>query len=89
MKCLTNNDIIYIKNKDISYIQFKRLLEYPEIIHAYTVDKNINFKTTSNNQKDKNYDIAIDNYKKLCNLLNLEFNNSIRADLDHTDKVKK
>lgn len=88
MKCLTNNDIIYIKNEDISYIQFKRLLEYPEIIHAYTVDKNINFKTTSNNQKDKNYDIAINNYKKLCQLLNLEFNNSIRADLDHTDKVK-
>lgn len=88
MKCLTNDNIIHVKNNDISYIQFKKLLEYPEIIHAYTVDKNIDFKTTSNNQKDKNYDMAIENYKKLCECLNLNFDNCIRADLDHTSNVK-
>lgn len=88
MEFLANENIVYTKDKDISYIQFKKLLEYPELIHAFTVDKRFNFKTVSNNEKDKNYDTAINNYKLLCRTLNLNFNNSIRADLGHTDKVR-
>ncbi len=88
MNIQSNKNIVYVTDKNISYIQFKKLLEYPEVVHAYTVDKNVDFKTVSNHSKDKNFDIAINNYKQLCSNLDLEFNNSIRADLDHTDKFK-
>lgn len=44
MEFLANENIVYTKDKDISYIQFKKLLEYPELIHAFTVDKRFNFK---------------------------------------------
>ena len=42
---LSNKNIIHIKNENIEYLQFRRLLEYKEIIHCYTLsNKNINFK---------------------------------------------
>lgn len=88
MNIQSNKNIVYVTDKNISYIQFKKLLEYPEVVHAYTVDKNVDFKIASNHSKDKNFDTAINNYKQLCSDLDLNFNNSIRADLDHTDKFK-
>ena len=61
MNIQSNKNIVYVTDKNISYIQFKKLLEYPEVVHAYTVDKNVDFKTVSNHSKDKNFDIAINN----------------------------
>ena len=39
-------NIIYRNNEGIEYIQFKRLLEYPEVTHCYTMRSNnqLNFQ---------------------------------------------
>jgi hypothetical protein len=35
---LSNENIIHVKDGDIEYIQFKRLLEYKDkLVHAYTL----------------------------------------------------
>lgn len=43
---LTNKEIIHMSGENIDYIQFRRLLEYKDIInHAYTLrNKNINYE---------------------------------------------
>ena len=37
MKDLSNDNIIYIKKDGLEYIKFKRLLEYKEIEHCFTL----------------------------------------------------
>lgn len=45
MKDLSNETIVHIKKDGVEYIQFKRLLEYPEIQHCYTLrNDNLDFK---------------------------------------------
>lgn len=64
MTNLTNDKIIHIKKDNIEYIQFKKLLEYKDIItHAYTLKKeNQSFKTRDELETIN----AIENYKILC-----------------------
>ena len=40
MKDLSNENIIHIKQNGIEYLQFKRLLKYPELVHCYTLSSN-------------------------------------------------
>ena len=38
MKNLSNENIIHVKDGNIEYLQFRRLLEYKDkIVHAYTL----------------------------------------------------
>ena len=41
-----NDNIIIKENNNVRYLQFKKLLEYPNIRHCYTL-KSLNFKGTS------------------------------------------
>lgn len=86
MKNLTNDKIIHIKKDNIEYIQFKKLLEYKDIItHAYTLKKeNQSFKT-KNELETIN---AIENYKILCKDLNLNYVNIIKCNQTHTSNIK-
>lgn len=34
---LSNENILHIKKEEIQYLQFKKLLNYPEIKYAYVV----------------------------------------------------
>ena len=69
---LSNKNILHLENNGIGYIQFKKLLKYPEIVHGYTVGL------------DKDYR-NIENYKQICN--ELKINNIVRADQKHTDNI--
>ena len=42
---LSNKNIIHVKTDNVEYIQFKRLLEYKNIAHCYTLksDGQLNF----------------------------------------------
>ena len=60
------------------YLQFKKLLEYPNIRHCYTL-KSLNFKGTSG-EKQKSIE-------KICNELNLDKNKFILSDQDHTKNI--
>ena len=51
MKDLTNKNVIHVKSNDIEYLQFRKLLEYNDIIkHAYTLGLDVGFKTTTANK---------------------------------------
>ena len=76
-------NIIYQNKNGIEYIQFKRLLEYPEITHCYTMKSNnqLNFQI-----RDRNF------FNKSCNEIYkcLELKNPlvVRPYQTHTDNVK-
>ena len=64
---LTNKEIIHKTGENIDFIQFKRLLEYQDIIaHAYTLkNPKINFGPNLTN------DECYQNYQSICDELNL------------------
>ena len=87
---LSNENILHIKKEEIQYLQFKKLLNYPEIKYAYVVGLESNFKIYSNpseeeifkNEKSKN------NYKTICKELNLNYNNIVNTKQNHTDNIQ-
>ncbi len=67
MKYLSNENVVHIKDGDIEYLQFKKLLEYKDKLqHCYT--------TRSNNYEKDNGE----NYKKLYDSLNLDYNKLVK-----------
>ena len=75
-----------IKNKNgVSYLQFIKLLEYEDIVkHAITLKP---FDIGSNNTYFNNKKTIEDNYKKICNILQMDYKNIYRPYQTHTDKV--
>lgn len=84
---LSNENVIHIKNKDIEYLQFKKLLEYPEIVHCYTLSTN-KFDIAGNDTMLEEKENVLKNYKKLSKCININYNNIIRPYQTHTDTVK-
>jgi len=85
MQDLSNENIIHIKNEKMEYLQFRRLLQYKEVTHAITL-KPFNF--CSNVEYEANKDKVENNYKDLCNCLQIDKNKIIRAKQTHTDIIK-
>ena len=92
MKDLSNENVIHIIKDEIQYLQFRKLLEYDNIItHAYSLGTDLNFRTAKINKEalPKNeYDKAIDSYKKICNSLGIDYKNIVKTNQEHTDNVK-
>ena len=65
MQNLSNKNMIHVIKDNISYLQFRKLLEYPEIAHAYTVGLDNNLRTVVNSGVTSNYDNGINKYKIL------------------------
>ena len=84
---LSNENIIHIKENGLEYIQFRKLLEYEDILtHCFTL-KPLDFGDNGN-FKDKK-DIVENNYKLICNELNIDYRNIIRPYQTHTNNVKE
>ena len=89
---LSNENIIHIKQEGMQYLQFRRLLEYSDIItHVYSIgiDKDyrtigVNLEEIPNNKYTKN----LKNYENLCNCININYINLTRPTQCHSDKVK-
>ena len=81
---LTNNEIIHISGENLEYIQFRRLLEYKDIInHAYTLKHpTIYFGPNLKNEECQK------NYQALCQDLSLNVNHIVRPNQKHTNLVK-
>ena len=93
MKDLSNKNIVHIKKDGIEYLHFRKLLEYPEIVHGYSLGLDKNFRTSSINKLDgeKNkelYNKAIEGYKVFCNSLDTNYVNTIKPVQNHTDNIK-
>lgn len=90
---LSNENVIHVKGEGIEYLQFRKLLEYSDLItHAYVLGLDKNFRTARlKNQKisEEEYELAVKSYKTLCNELNMDYNDIVKTCQAHTDKVRK
>ena len=85
-KNLFNKETVIIKNENIRYMQFKKLLDYKNIKHCFTLKP---LDVGSNDTYKQIKDIANKNYNDICNLLKLDSNNIVRPYQTHTNNVKK
>lgn len=89
---LSNENVIHVKDKDCEYLQFRKLLEYKDILtHAYSLGINISYRT-STVKKEKlpkdEYEKVIESYKNLCNSIDCNYVNLVKTNQEHTDCVK-
>lgn len=85
MKDLSNENIIHVKKNEIEYIQFRKLLEYKDIIHCYTLKTGeLNFRSYNDEEKKK---IVECNYKRICDELDIDYKDVIRPFQMHTDNI--
>lgn len=78
-----NENMIYVKKGEVQYLQFKKLLPYEDIVkHAFAV-KELGYRTMN-----ANTEVAIQNYHKLCDALNLDYKNVVKPLQVHSGEVK-
>lgn len=91
MNDLSNENVIQIEKNGVKYLQFKKLLEYEDIIkHAYSLGTDTNYRTAKPNKQElsnNEYKKAIENYKKLCNAINVDYTNIIKTNQEHTNNT--
>ncbi len=92
MKNLSNENVIHVIKNDIQYLQFRKLLEYDNIItHAYYLGTDLNFRTAKQNKEklsEQEYNKAIKSYKNICNSLGTNYKNIVKTNQEHTDNIK-
>lgn len=86
MKDLSNENIIYIKKDGLEYIKFKKLLEYDNIEHCFTL-KPLDF--ASNTTYEKNREKVQEEIKILGQEFGFNIKNICRPKQTHTDRVEK
>lgn len=88
---LSNENVIHVKKDEVEYLQFKKLLEYDNIItHAYTLGTNMNFRTARANKMsmaEDEFNKAIKNYKQVCNVLNTDYTHIVKTNQEHTKNI--
>jgi len=88
MKNLSNENIIHIQKGGIEYIQFKKLLEYSDLInHAYGIGLDRNYRTVKDNGEEK-YNKAKNDYKDLCNAIEIDYRNCVKPCQEHTKNIR-
>lgn len=90
---LSNENIIHIKKGKQEFIQFRKLLEYSDIIsHCYSVGIDKNYRTLNADKTsllDEEYIKNLENYKTLCMENNMDHTRIVKANQAHTDIVLK
>lgn len=86
MKNLSDENIIHIKKEGLEYIQFKRLLEYENIKHCFTL-KPLEF--ASNADYENKRIIVEECLKTLSKEFKFDMKNICRPKQTHTDRVEK
>ena len=86
-----NENIIYKDICGVEFIQFKKLLQYDDIVtHAYCLGIDKNFRTSRADGvkiTDEEYNKALSNYKDLCKVLDLNYINIVKTIQTHTDNI--
>lgn len=88
---LSNENVVHIKKDGIEFLQFRKLLEYKEIRHAYTLGLDKNFRTAKANMvklDEKEYEKAIADYKNICKEIGTCYKNLVKTNQNHTNEVK-
>ena len=80
---LSNENMIHVKKDGIEYLQFKRLLKFKNLVHAYTLSVDgIDF-----NGKAKK-SVTEHSYNMLCDALEINRENVVKPHQTHTDCIK-
>lgn len=88
MKDLSNENIIHVKKDGIEYIQFRKLLEYSDVInHAYGIGLDRNYRTVKSNGEEK-YNKAIKDYKDLCDAIGIDYRSCVKPCQEHTKNIR-
>ena len=91
MKDLSNKNVVHINKKGVQYLQFKKLLEYKDIItHAYSIGTDVNFRTARVNKQElpeQEFNKSMQDYKNLCNAINADYKNVVKTNQEHTDNI--
>lgn len=79
------NDVLIHKNiNGTEFIQFRKLLEFPNVKHCYTLRKNgINIQVKGGDKVE-----LIESYKKVAEALNFDYKNIVKPHQTHTDRVE-
>lgn len=89
---LSNEQVVHIYKDKVEYLQFKKLLEYQNVInHAYSLGIDRNYRTAKANKEKlapKTYQRAIKDYQDLCNAINSKVEHLVKTNQAHTDEVK-
>jgi len=89
---LSNENILHVKKEKIEYLQFRKLLEYKDIInHAYSIGINRNYRTAKANKQKLDLEIyqkAIKDYDDLTKTIGSKLENLVKSNQEHTDEVK-
>lgn len=82
---LWNDNIVYQQKGNLAYLQFKKLLEYPEITHCYTLRSGdeLNFVPP---YRDQN--LLKQSYHKISDCLSLDETKIVKPHQTHTDRVE-
>ena len=86
MKDLSNENVIHIKKNGLEYIQFKKLLEYNNVKHCFTL-KPLDF--AGNSSYIEKRDEVEKGLQKLSKEFEFDIKNICRPKQTHTDKVEK
>lgn len=88
---LSNKTVIHKKTNTQEYLQFRRLLEYSDIIsHCYSLGVDKDFRTFKPDGTDllaENYEKNMNNYKILCETNEMNYKNIVKARQAHTNNV--
>lgn len=85
---LSNENMIHQKTNGIEYLQFRKLLQYPELVHCYTLSAN-DFDIAGNDTCKENKQMVEANYAKLANALQILKETIVRPYQTHTNIVKR
>ena len=77
---LSNEIVIHKKIGEVEILQFRKLLEYPNIKHAYAL-KDLNFRRYENGKS------KYPEYEKLLNAIEIETKTLVKPDQKHTDNI--
>ena len=92
LRDLSNKNVIHINKNGVQYLQFRRLLEYSDIItHAYSLGIDVNFRTAKANKEklpEDEFNKNLQSYKNLCLVTNLDYKNVVKTNQEHTDNIK-
>ena len=91
MKDLSNENIVHINKNGVQYLQFRKLLEYSDVItHAYSIGTEVNFRTARANKQqlpEQEFKKAMQDYEKLCNAIKVDYKNVVKTNQEHTDNI--
>lgn len=89
---LSNENVVHIKKDGVEYLQFRRLLEYSDVInHAYTLGIDKDYRTSTVEKKplpEEKFINAINNYKQICEAIETNYINCAQPIQLHTKNVK-